>query len=1078
MKLKSRIILASLCLFCCGEASVAQSLKQKTDYDISKDKVLYTIGYSHLDTQWNWDYPRTIDEYIKNIMTENFYLFDKYPNYVFNFTGSYRYHMMKEYYPELYKKVKQYIKEGRWRVSGSSVDEAETIISDPESIIRQVLYGNDYFKTEFGKESEDYILPDCFGFPACLPTILNYAGIKGFSTQKLTWGSAVGVPFNVGVWVGSDGNGLISALNAGTYVGHVKPNLDLDEEWNKRLDKDKSKTGYAFDYMYYGVGDMGGAPRENDVKHAEESLYDSNSKFKVLLTSSDQMYKDITPEIKKSLPEYKGDLLLTEHSAGSATSQAFMKKMNRKNELLAKATEQLAVFADCEGFSYPCNKLNNAWELLLESQFHDILPGTSIPKAYEYAWNNEFISANMFSDVLQHSVDVLSRDLNTMVKGTPVVVYNPVAIDRNDIITAQLSFDKIPENLVVVDCDGKVVPSQILEKKENVVKFIFQGKVPSVGLAVFDVRESSQKENVNSSLKVTDRSLENEYYIVEVDDKGNIASIYDKKNKCQLLSKPATLDFQSEKSYVYPAWNMLWSDRQKPPFAYMDEDASMHVVENGPLRVALEVQRKGQNSTITQVFSLSAGISGKQLVVDNTIDWQSTGVSLKAAFPLTAKNDETTYNEGVGTIERGINNEKKFEVPSRKWFDQTDKSGKFGVSILEDCKFGSDKPDANTIRLTLLFTPEVKNNFVVQKSQDWGIHEFKYGIYAHAGDWKKALTPWQGQSFNQPMLAFSADKHQGNSGKYISLVKISSSQVGLMALKKMEHSDYYVIRVNELLGKNAQNIHVKFPMNIVDAYEVNGQEEKIGKASFSGENLNFSVPYYAIKSYAIKFAKKPENAVSKQNFVELPYDIDAFSYDANRDDGNMDGRLSIPAELISDTLFNNDIAFKIGSKVDEEKNALTCKGQEIQLPEGRYNSIYILAAATKETVGNFVVGGKEVALPVQYWSGYIGQHYNREFEQDDVTVKSIKSPYVKKDNIAWFSSHRHYAYPSKNKTYEYSYIFKYRIDLPENVNSIKLPENKFIRIFAITAVKEDFSQTKSLQPLYDDFSDAKKVELR
>ncbi len=134
----------------------AQQIEKREKYDISKDKVLYTIGYAHLDTEWNWEYPTTINECIKKTMEDNFKLLEKYPDYVFNFTGSRRYNMMKEYYPELYKRVSDYIKQGRWFISGSSVDEGEVNISSSESVIRQVLYGNLFFRREFNKESYDY----------------------------------------------------------------------------------------------------------------------------------------------------------------------------------------------------------------------------------------------------------------------------------------------------------------------------------------------------------------------------------------------------------------------------------------------------------------------------------------------------------------------------------------------------------------------------------------------------------------------------------------------------------------------------------------------------------------------------------------------------------------------------------------------------------------------------------------------------------------------------------------------------------------------------------------------------------
>ncbi len=1071
-----------LIVICISENFVlrSQPLEIREGYDISKDKVLYVVGYSHLDTEWNWDYTTTIDALIKNIMTENFHLFEKYPEYVFNFTGSRRYHMMKEYYPELYKKIGYYIKQGRWYVSGSSVDEGEVNVSSSESLIRQVLYGNNYFRKEFGVESYDYMLPDCFGFLANMPSIWNHCGLIGFSTQKLTWRSAVGVPFNVGTWYGPDGKGILAALNATNYVGSISPRLDLDENWENRLKKDYENTGYAFDYRYYGVGDMGGAPRENDVKNAIGSLNNSDSKFKVVLTSSDQMYKDITPEIQKSLPAYTGDMLLIEHSAGSLTSQSFMKKMNRKNELLAQSAEQLAVMADFYGLScYPYEKLNNAWELVLGSQFHDILPGTSIPKAYEYAWNDEFIAANGFSEVLKNSVASIIKNMDTEVEGRAVVVYNPVSIDREDIVTAQLKYEKLPADIMVVDEKGEVVPSQIIEKKDNILMFIFRAEVPSVGMAVYDVKERSGKTSVKSVLKITDRTLENEYYKVIVDGNGDFTSIYDKKMKRELLLKPARLEFQAEESFEWPAWNMHWDERQKPPFDFMNKGASFRILEDGPVRVALEVKRKGQGSEIIQVISLSIGEAGKRLEINNELDWQSKGVSLKAAFPLTATNNVSTYNLGVGTIDRGVNDKLKFEVPSKEWFDQTDETSKFGVSILEDCKYGSDKPDENTLRLTLMFTPGINNRYVVQGSQDWGIHTFKYGIYSHKGDWKKGLSPWQGRFINQPLLAFESPQHEGPLGKSISFLGISSPQVGLMAFKKKEGDDYYIVRVNELLGKDASGINIKFPGQIDDAYEVNGQEKKIGEVSFTRNTLNFNISHYTLKTFAVKFKSKTNNfEETEQMSVMLPYNLDAFSFDDNRDDGRLDGKTSMPAELMPDEIESEGIRFKMGSTEDGQDNAVICKGQEINLPDGEYSTLYILATAKKETKGKFTVDGEPLELDVQGWTGYVGQYYNRRFALDNVSVTDIDSPFVKMDNIAWFASHRHLAYPSKNDAYHYSYIYKYRIDLPQNTTSITFPNSEDIRVFAITAVKNGVDDIKPLQPLYDQFEYGKQLILR
>ena len=1060
----------------------AQPKAQQEKYDLSKDRVLYTVGYAHLDTEWLWDYPSVINMCLLNTMEENFYLLDKYPDYVFNFTGSRRYKMMKEYYPEMYQKVAQYIKQGRWHISGSSVDEGEVNISSSESLVRQVLYGNNYFRNEFGKESVDYMLPDCFGFLANVPSIWNHCGLLGFSTQKLSWGSANGLPFNVGVWNGPDGKGIIAALNAMSYVGKVVPRLDQDKEWDTRLSNNNSKYGFSFDYRYYGVGDQGGAPRENDVRNAVGSVKKNDSKFKVILTASDQMYKDVTPELRAKMPVYSGDLLLTEHSAGSMTSQSYMKRLNRKNEFLAQSAEQAATAADwLGGSSYPFEKLNNAWELVLGSQFHDILPGTSIPIAYQYAWNDEFIAGNGFAEVLKNSVGVVSSQLNTQTKGRAVVVYNPVAADREDVVCAELEYSSLPENIAIFDQNGKEVPSQVISKKDNKVSIIFRAQLPSMGLAVFDVREAAAKSAAKSTLSVTNRSLENEYYIVKIADNGDVLSMFDKKAKKEILAKPASLEFLQERPKDWPAWNMDWKDRKNPAIGHMDEDAQIRIAEQGPVRVAIEVKRKGMNSEIVQVYSLAAGEAGKHLEVANKADWQSKEVSLKAAFPLTVENENATYNLGVGTIERNNNNEKKYEVPSKYWFDLTDKSGKYGVSIFEDCRYGSDKPSNNTVRLTLLYTPRAdafNGDMAFQTTQDWGKHDFRYAVYGHEGDWKKGQSQTKAMFFNQPLQAFEVSKHEGAMGKSISLLKPGSTSVGVMAFKKMEAGDYYIVRVNELSGQDLKAQSISFPGKVADAYEVNGQEKKIGAVDFKDGKLNFDLSHYTIRSFAVKLEAPAKPAGQpEQQFVELPYNSDAFSFDHNRSDGNFN-RFSFPAELIPAEVVSEDIRFKMGSTVDTENNTVSCRNQVINLPQGNYTKLYILASASDDVKDKLQIDGTSYPLAVQSGTGFVGQSYNRNLTPDKYGVTSIDDAFVKKDNIAWFASHRHVGYPTKNDAYQYSYIYKYEINIPQGAKAITLPNNQRIKIFAITAAKDSNRDVKPLLPLYDDFQNEKPFQLR
>jgi alpha-mannosidase len=503
------------------------------------------VGYAHLDTQWRWSYHTTIEDYIRNTMEQNFPLFEKYPNYVFNFTGSRRYEFMREYYPAEYERVKAYVKAGRWYPGGSSVDENDANIPSTESFVRQTLYGNHFFQREFGLQSDDYLLPDCFGFPASLPTIFAHEGLKGFSTQKLTWGSAIGIPFNIGNWVGPDGSSVIAALNPGGYGARVTEDLSQSKMWLKRINETGEKSDVFADYKYYGTGDRGGAPSEESVRWIERGLT-NNSPVRLISARSDQMYNDIPPKLAAQLPSYQGDLLLVNHSAGSLSSQAYMKRWNRQNEQLANAAESAATMAWWMGSQpYPAATLYNAWDLVLGSQMHDIMPGTSLPKAYEYAWNDEVLALNQFAQVAKDASAAVLSSLDTSAKGTAVAVYNPLGIDREDPVEVTIPFTgNVPNAVTAYDPQGHPVPTQVLGHEGNSLHVLFIAKAPSIGYAIYDIRREANSSS--SGLAVTSKSLDNVRYRVTLDAQGDIASIFDKSLNRELLSAPARLSFHTE----------------------------------------------------------------------------------------------------------------------------------------------------------------------------------------------------------------------------------------------------------------------------------------------------------------------------------------------------------------------------------------------------------------------------------------------------------------------------------------------------------------------------------------------------
>jgi alpha-mannosidase len=233
---------------------------------------VYTVATSHLDTQWRWTIQTTISEYLRATLDDNFALLEKYPDYVFSFEGAFRYQLFQEYYPQEFARLRTYVDQGRWRICGSWLDAVDVNMPSPESLFRHALYGNGWFDREFGKRSVDVFLPDCFGFGYALPSIMAHSGLSGFSTQKLTWGSAYGTPFDIGRWRGVDGSEVIAAIKPGDYVGELKGDLTRDPELQASVDRTVAAGGPAVAFKYYGTGDTGGSPTEASVQTLQSSV--------------------------------------------------------------------------------------------------------------------------------------------------------------------------------------------------------------------------------------------------------------------------------------------------------------------------------------------------------------------------------------------------------------------------------------------------------------------------------------------------------------------------------------------------------------------------------------------------------------------------------------------------------------------------------------------------------------------------------------------------------------------------------------------------------------------------------------
>jgi len=649
-------------------------------------------------------------------------------------------------------------------------------------------------------------------------------------------------------------------------------------------------------------------------------------------------------------------------------------------------------------------------------------------------------------------------------------VFNPLNISREDIVEANINFPgAMPKAIHVTGPDGKDVPAQISDGK-----VIFLATVPSVGYTVYDVQSGAAAGEPASVLRVTPSEMENKYYRVRLNADGDVASIFDKAIDRELLSAPARLAISYDNPQQWPAWNMDWDQEQTAPKAFVSGPAQIRVVEKGPVRVAIEVSRETAGSRLVQTISLSAGDAGKRVEFSNVIDWNTRESNLKATFPLTASNHVATYNWDIGTIERPSAEPRKFEVPSHQWVDLTDMSGEFGATILTDCKNGSDKPNDNTIRLTLIRTPGTAGGYADQGTQDIGHHEFTYGIAGHAAGWRDAQTDWQAQRLNAPLIAFATSKHAGELGRTVSLLKVSNPRIRVLALKKAEHSDEVIVRMVELNGKPQADVRVSFAAPITAVREVNGQEEPVGSATLKDGSLVTAFGAYQPRTFAVKLAaRSSKGAGGRSTPVPLSYDLATATNHGDRSESGFDGKgNTLAAEMLPPQITFHDVQFQLAPPKTGAPNAVVAKGQTINLPSGTYNRVYLLAAsADGDRKATFEIGNKKVELAIQDWGGFIGQWDDRQWSSSDTShddygdMIGIKPGYIKRADLGWYSDHQHDA-EGKNIAYRYSYLFAYGIGLPPGTKTIKLPENHEIRLFAISVAEEN-PEVQPVQPLYD-----------
>ena len=744
------------------------------------DVVATCIGHTHIDVAWWWTVAQTREKVVRSFATV-LKLMEEYPNYKFMSSQPVLYYFLKQRYPELYEKIKERVKEGRWETEGGTWVEPDCNLTSGESLVRQFLHGKRFFREEFGQDNKILWLPDVFGYSGALPQIMKKSGVDYFMTTKLAWNQINKIPNDTFVWRGIDGSEvlahLITTLGVGqdpkqsfftTYNGLLHPDAIMggwERYQNKELNNDI--------LISYGYGDGGGGPTRDMLETSLRMEKGVKGIPKVRQETSRVYFDQLNERVKdnRHLETWEGELYF-EYHRGTYTSMARNKRGNRKSELMMMDLELLGVLAG----DYPAEADTRLWrDIILLNQFHDILPGSSIAEVYEVT--------KVEYEALEREVTGLIRErLEKLAgQGEGVTVFNTLGFDRDDVV--DLGDVKAS---ALRDGAGNLYPVQ--QTESGAVAYL-RG-LPSKGSLTLAPAEA---EAVSPFVRADDYHLETPFYSIVLDKTGAFASIYDKEFGRELVKAGQAanrLRLYEDKPIYFDNWDvdMYYTEKSWP----VDDLVSMKWTEDGPVRTTLELTYRCSLSTICQKIHFYADT--RRIDFENTVDWKEHQHLLKAEFPVDIHSDEATFEIQFGNVTRKVHtntswDKARFESCGQKWMDFSE--GRYGVSLLNDCKYGHDIHDG-VIRLTMLKCGTYPN-----PDADKCHHTFTYSLYPHAGNYREAGTIQQAYLLNQPMTAFKLQKQSGTLPESYSLLSLDCDNVIAETVKEAEDSDAVIVRLYE-----------------------------------------------------------------------------------------------------------------------------------------------------------------------------------------------------------------------------------------------------------------------------------------
>jgi alpha-mannosidase len=746
---------------------------------------LTATGHAHIDTAWLWTLDQTRRKVGRTWHTA-LRLMERFPDYHFTQSQPQLYAFAREDYPALFEAIKERVAEGRWEPIGGMWVEADCNISGPESLARQFLLGRTFFREHLGRDAESPVLwlPDVFGYSWALPQLIKQAGLDYFFTIKIGWNQYNRLPYDSFWWQGIDGTRVLTHFSTttdedgqimSTYNAQARPE-DALRTWTHFQQKEQQSEVF----MSFGYGDGGGGPTAEMAENLDR-LKAFPGMPQVRQRGAGAFFRDLERESGGQLPTWNGELYLELHR-GTYTTQGRSKRANRKSEFLLHDAEFLAAYAATvdPAYRYPSEAFTEAWRLVCLNQFHDIIPGSSIGAVYEE-------SLAQYAEVRRIAEAARDEALAALAKraGGDVLLVNPTGFARSDMAWWP---EQITRSERLVRTDGTSVRTSASDRGT----WISAGELPPYSLTALRrvYFEDAPAPAPLDELTVTPILLENGLLRVELNAAGDVTRIFDKRAGREVLSPGAVANqFQAfeDRPMMWDAWDI---DVYYDDWMWLAEPAdAVRVVEAGPLRATLEIERRILNSRYTQRITLTAGSS--RLDVETVIDWREKHILLKVAFPVEILSPTATYEIQYGAVERPTHRNTswdwaRFETVAQKWVDLSE--GGYGVSLLNDCKYGHDIRD-NVMRLTLLRSPTSPD-----PGADQGEHRFAYSLLPHAGGWQE-VTQREAYALNDPIIALAG---AGGAARQLpSLVRCDSPNVVIETVKRAEDGNGLLVRLYE-----------------------------------------------------------------------------------------------------------------------------------------------------------------------------------------------------------------------------------------------------------------------------------------